>query len=259
MADEGRQVAPVQSLQRGLAVIRAFDAEHARMTLSEVAKQTGLTRATARRFLHTLVSLGYTDTDGREFWLRPRVLELGYAYLSSTSLPDIATPHLKHLTDTVDESSSVSMLDGTDIVYVARVPTRRLMTVAISVGTRFPAYATSMGRVLLAGLDRDERDRVLDAAELVALTPGTITSRARLDEVLDRVAAQGWALVDQELEVGLRSIAAPIHDAHGTVIAAANISMSATQGTVAEAQEHLLPPLLETASQIDRDLRVSAH
>ncbi|QMW68197.1 helix-turn-helix domain-containing protein [Mumia sp. ZJ1417] len=257
MTDEGRPVASVQSLQRGLAVIRAFDADHARMTLSEVAKQTGLTRATARRFLHTLVDLGYTDTDGREFWLRPRVLELGYAYLSSISLPEIATPHLKRLTDEVNESSSVSMLDGSEIVYVARVPTRRLMTVAISVGTRFPAYATSMGRVLLAGLDRDERARVLDTGDLVALTPSTITSRPALDEVLDEVAAQGWALVDQELEVGLRSIAAPIRDAGGAVIAAANISMSATQGTVAEAQERLLPPLLETASQIGRDLRVT--
>lgn len=259
ITDEGRPVASVQSLQRGLAVIRAFDAEHARMTLSEVAKQTGLTRATARRFLHTLVDLGYTDTDGRAFWLRPRVLELGYAYLSSISLPEIATPHLKKLTDQVNESSSVSVLDGTEIVYVARVPTRRLMTVAISVGTRFPAYATSMGRVLLAGLDRDERSRVLDASELLPLTPSTTTSRSRLDEMLDAVAADGFALVDQELEVGLRSIAAPIRDAHGTVIAAANISMSATQGTVDEARDRLVPPLLETTGQIGRDLRVSAR
>ncbi|WP_262851480.1 IclR family transcriptional regulator domain-containing protein [Mumia quercus] len=259
ITDEGRPVASVQSLQRGLTVIRAFDAEHARMTLSEVAKQTGLTRATARRFLHTLVDLGYTDTDGREFWLRPRVLELGYAYLSSISLPEIATPHLKKLTDQVNESSSVSVLDGTEIVYVARVPTRRLMTVAISVGTRFPAYATSMGRVLLAGLDRAERSRVLDDSELQALTPSTTTSRARLDEILDAVAADGFALVDQELEVGLRSIAAPIRDAHGTVIAAANISMSATQGTADEARDRLVPPLLETTAQIGRDLRVSAR
>src|SRR5579875_457972 len=136
----------VQSLDRGLAVIRAFDAQHPELTLSDVARATGLTRAAARRFLHTLVELGYVRSDGRLFALRPKILELGYAYLSSLSLPEIALPHLEQLVERVHESSSVSVLDGDEVVYVARVPTKRIMAVSISVGTRFPAYATSMGR-----------------------------------------------------------------------------------------------------------------
>ncbi|KAA1425496.1 helix-turn-helix domain-containing protein [Mumia zhuanghuii] len=247
----------VQSLQRGLAVIRAFDAEHPRMTLAEVARQTGLTRATARRFLHTLVTLGYTATDGREFWLCPRVLELGYAYLSASSLPEIATPHLKSLTDKARESSSVSVLDGLDIVYVARVPTRRIMTVAISVGTRFPAYVTSMGRVLLAGLPDADRESLFEQMSFDRLTPHTVTSVGALRREVDLVRDQGWALVDQELEIGLRSMAAPVRDPRGQTIAAANISMSATQGSAEEARETLLPLLLDTAAQIERDLRVT--
>src|SRR6476469_6668223 len=146
----------VQSLERGLAVIRAFDTEHPELTLSDVARETGLTRAAARRFLLTLADLGYVRSDGRLFALTARVLELGYAYLSALSLPEIAEPHLEALVADVRESSSLSVLDGDDIVYVARVPTSRIMRVAINVGTRFPAYATSMGRVQLAGLSDDD-------------------------------------------------------------------------------------------------------
>src|SRR5688500_8804191 len=156
MGDRGPDF--VQSLERGLAVIRAFDASHSELTLSEVAASTGVTRAAARRFLLTLAVLGYVRSDGRLFSLTPRVLELGYAYLSSFSLPDVAEPHLEALVAEVNESSSVSVLDGDDVVYIARVPTSRIMTVAISVGTRFPAYATSMGRVLLAGLSDADLD-----------------------------------------------------------------------------------------------------
>jgi IclR family transcriptional regulator, pca regulon regulatory protein len=148
----GRNSDFVQSLDRGLAVIRAFGPDRERLSLSEVARSTGLTRAATRRFLLTLVQLGYVRSDGREFSLRPRVLELGYAYLSGLELPEIAAPHLEELVAKVRESSSISVLDGDHIVYVARVPTKRIMTVAISVGTRFPAYATSMGRVLLAAM-----------------------------------------------------------------------------------------------------------
>ena len=143
----------VQSLERGLAVIRAFDADNPELTLSDVARITGLTRAAARRFLHTLVELGYMRSDGRKFALRPRILELGYAFLSSLSLPEMALPHLEQLVEKVHESSSVSVLDGNEVVYVARVPTKRIMRIAISVGTHFPAYATSMGRVLLAATE----------------------------------------------------------------------------------------------------------
>lgn len=248
-----RPVESVQSLERGLAVIRAFSQRNPRMTLSAVAKETGLTRATARRFLHTLVSLGYTATDGREFWLRPRVLELGYAYLSSISLPELATPHLKQLVDLVNESSSVSVLDGDEIVYIARVPTRRIMTVSISVGTRFPAYATSMGRVLLAGQPTERVDEILGGADVERLTPNTLAGRALRAEI-DRVREQGWAMVDQELELGLRSIAAPIRDARGHTIAAVNVSASATQGTPDDVRERLLPALLEAAAQIEHDV-----
>lgn len=254
-----RPVESVQSLERGLAVIRAFSQRNPRMTLSAVAKETGLTRATVRRFLHTLVSLGYTATDGREFWLRPRVLELGYAYLSSISLPELATPHLKQLVDLVNESSSVSVLDGDEIVYVARVPTRRIMTVAISVGTRFPAYATSMGRVLLAGQPAERVDEILGGAAIERLTPNTLTSVAKLRAEIDRVRKQGWAMVDQELELGLRSIAAPIRDARGRTIAAVNVSASATQGAAADVRDRLLPDLLETAAQIEHDVRAGDH
>ncbi|UYM06753.1 IclR family transcriptional regulator [Solicola gregarius] len=255
MVDEKRPTESVQSLERGLSVIRAFSARNPRMTLSQVAKETGLTRATARRFLHTLVSLGYTATDGREFWLRPHVLELGYAYLSSISLPELATPHLRLLVDKVDESSSVSVLDGADVVYVARVPTRRIMTVSISVGTRFPAYATSMGRVLLAGAPPERVDELLADTEFEALTPKTITTIDKLVAELDRVRERGWAMVDQELELGLRSIAAPIRDAGGRTVAAVNVSASATGGTAADVRKRLLPPLLEAAAQIEKDLR----
>ena len=245
----------VQSLARGLAVIRAFDEDHPEMTLSEVARATELSRASARRFLHTLVQLGYVGTDGRVFALTPRVLELGFAYLSSASLPEIAEPHLERLVEQVHESASVSVLDGADIVYVARVPVSRIMTVSITIGTRFPAFATSMGRVLLAHLPADEQEQYLQTAELSALAPRTTTSAAALREELTRVREQGWALVDQELEAGLRSVAAPISD-RGRVLAAVNVSSHASRTSSAEVHQHLLPPLLETARQIEADLRV---
>src|SRR3954471_18296290 len=186
----------VQSLERGLAVIRAFDAEHPELTLSDVARSTGLTRAAARRFLLTLCDLGYVRSDGRLFMLTARVLELGYAYLSALSLPEVAEPHLEALVAEVRESSSLSVLDGDDIVYVARVPTSRIMRVAINVGTRFPAYATSMGRVLLAGLPEPELSAYLGRAAIGPLTARAIDNAEALEQELDRVREQGWALVD---------------------------------------------------------------
>jgi IclR family transcriptional regulator, pca regulon regulatory protein len=244
----------VQSLGRGLAVIRAFDADRPQMSLSEVARATQLPRAAARRFLHTLVALGYMSTDGRLFALRPRILELGYAYLSSLTLPEVATPHLKDLVSQVQESSSVSVLDGEEVVYVARVPTRRIMTVAISVGTRFPAYATSMGRVLLAGHDDEWLATYLDSARLQPLTPRTITSPKALLEELRGIRAQGWALVDEELEEGLRAIAAPLRDGEGRVVAAVNLSAQAQRWSPERIRADLLPPLLRTAARIEEDL-----
>lgn len=248
----------VQSLARGLAVIKAFDADTPRLTLSDVARATGLTRAAARRFLLTLADLGYVRSDGRWFTLTPRVLELGYAYLSSQTLPEIAEPHLERLVAEVHESSSVSVLDGSDIVYVARVATARIMTVAITVGTRFPAHATSMGRVLLAGLSDTELNRRLESQELVARTARTITDRARLRDELRRVRRQGHAIVDQELEEGLRSVAVPIRDTTGSVVAAANLSTHSSRTSLEEIRKRLVPALRETADHIEADLRLAA-
>jgi IclR family pca regulon transcriptional regulator len=244
----------VQSLERGLAVICAFDAEHPELTLSEVARATALTRAAARRFLHTLVELGYVRTDGRLFSLRPRVLQLGYAYLSSLTLPEVAEPHLEQLVATVRESSSVSVLDRDEVVYVARVPTKRIMTVAISVGTRFPAYATSMGRVLLAGQSDAWIEEYLASVNLQPLSRYTVTKPARLRAELIRVRERGWALVDQELEEGLRAVAAPIRDGTGEVVAAVNISSHASRGSLTAMRDELLPHLLKTAALIEDDL-----
>ncbi|MCL2583451.1 MAG: helix-turn-helix domain-containing protein [Streptosporangiales bacterium] len=244
----------VQSLDRGLSVIRAFDADHPKLTLSEVASATGLSRAAARRFLHTLVHLGYMHAHEGRFSLRPRILELGYAYLSSLSLPEVALPYLEELSAQVHESCSVSELDDEEVVYIARVPTKRIMTVSISVGTRFPAYATSMGRVLLAHRDSGWLDGYLRTATFSHLTGHTITDAGSLRAELKRIAEQGWAVVDQELEDGLRSVAAPIRDSAGTVVAAANVSTHAGRRSLESVTADLLPPLLAAVGRIEQDL-----
>ncbi|GHG11220.1 IclR family transcriptional regulator [Amycolatopsis bullii] len=248
----------VQSLERGLAVIKAFHAGASELTLSDVARATGLTRAAARRFLLTLADLGYVRTDGKYFSLTARVLELGYAYLSSMTLPEVAQPHLEQLSARVHESSSVSVLEGTDIVYVARVAVSRIMTVSINVGTRFPAYATSMGHVLLAGLGEADLEAYFEVASLDRLTDHTVTAPAHLRRELAKVAAQGWAMVDQELEEGLRSVAAPIRSRTGQVVAAVNLSTHASRTTAESVRKDLVPPLLETARAIEADLAVGA-
>jgi IclR family transcriptional regulator, pca regulon regulatory protein len=248
----------VQSLDRGLAVIKAFGPERERLSLSEVARATGLTRAAARRFLLTLVKLGYVRSDGREFSLRPRVLELGYAYLSGLAMPEIAAPYLEELVAKLRESSSISVLDGHHIVYVARVPTKRIMTVAISVGTRFPAFATSMGRVLLAALSEADLDRYLAEATFEPLTDRTVTDPVQLKKIVREVGEQGYAIVDQELEEGLRAIAAPIHGSADGVTAAINVSAHASRVSLEAMRTDLLPAMLETARQIETDLRSQA-
>jgi IclR family transcriptional regulator, pca regulon regulatory protein len=247
----------VQSLERGLAVIRAFDAEHRELTLSEVARATGLTRAAARRFLLTLVRLGYVHAAGGRFSLRPRVLELGFAYLSSLSLPEVAQPHMEQLVAKINESSSISVLDDTDIVYVARVPTRRIMSITLAVGTRLPAYATSMGRVLLAALPEAELEERLARVDLRPLTKRTVTDRDELRRVLAGVRRQGYAVVDQELEEGLRSGAVPIRDASGQVVAALNVSVHASRTSMQALRSDFLRPALEAAEGIEGELRES--
>ena len=246
----------VQSLARGLAVIRAFAAQHPEMTLSEVAARTSLTRATARRFLHTLVGLGYVRTDGRVFTLAPLVLQLGYAYLSGQRLPELAQPILEELSHRHGESTSLAILDGTDIVYLTRIHTRRIITVGISPGTRFPAHATSMGRVLLAGLAPAELEDYFARAELAPLTARTLTSREAIEAELARVREAGYAVVDQELEVGLRSVAVPVPGSDGRTVAAINVALSARLDGAGHAEERdaevarLVPELHAAAASI---------
>jgi IclR family pca regulon transcriptional regulator len=258
---DGGRSDTVQSLARGLAVIRAFDAEHPELTLSEVARRADITRAAAGRFLRTLEQLGYVRGSagpgvGRTFALTPRVLELGFSYLSALSIPEVVQPHLERLSREVDESVSAAVLDGGDIVYIARVPTRRIMSVRITIGTRFPAFATSMGRVLLAGMPEPALDLLLAASVRPSLTERTVTDADALRAELDRVRAQGWALIDGELEPGLRSVAVPLHDRRGAVVAAVNVSTSATRDTVEHVVEQYLPPLQRTAAAIDAELRL---
>lgn len=244
----------IQSLVRGLAVIRAFDAAHPAMTLSEVARATGLTRASARRFLLTLAHAGYVHAEGGVYSLRPRVLELGYTYLSSMSLPEVAEPHLEQLAAEVHESSSMCVLDGDDTVYVARASTSRIMAVSISVGSRFPAYVTSMGRVLLAALSPDALDAYLQRVTFRRFTAQTITNTETLRRELDQVRFRGWALVDQELEEGLRALAVPVRARDGRTVAAVNISSHASRAGRASMRRDLLPPLLGTVARIEADL-----
>jgi IclR family pca regulon transcriptional regulator len=247
----------VQSLERGLKVIQALSSPEPQ-SVSEVARETGLSRASVRRFLLTLEQLDYVSEAGGRFALTPRVLGLGYSYLSSLTFPEVALPHLRRLVQEVEESSSISVLEGDDVVYVARVPTRRIMSVTISIGTRFPAYATSMGRVLLAGLEDSELDSRLARADLQALTGKTITSVEALRNEIDRARRQDYALVSEELEEGLRSVAVPIRDGDGDVLAAVNLSVQASRTSVAEMKSRLLPPLTDTAAEIERDLRAGS-
>ncbi|MEU7283520.1 IclR family transcriptional regulator C-terminal domain-containing protein [Streptomyces sp. NPDC045431] len=246
----------IESLARGLTVLTAFGEGRDALTLSAVAEATGLARATARRALITLEHLGYVTAYERTFRLTPRVLGLGYPPLSRTTLPAIAAPHLAALATRVHDSASLAVLDGDDIRYTARVATSRVMSVNITVGTRFPAYATSMGRVMLAGLPGGERRERLARAELTALTPYTVTDPAELAAVLDGVAARGYALVDEELEEGLRSIAVPVRDRAGTVVAAANVAMHSVRRSAEECVAQVLPELRAAADRIEADLAV---
>lgn len=249
----------VQSLERGLSVIRAFSRDRPRLTLSDVARETGTTRAAARRFLITLESLGYVSSEGRLFSLRPSVLQLGYAYLSSFSMAEIAQDHLERLAGEMHESCSASVLDGQDIVYVARASTNRILATGLSIGARLPAYCTSMGRVLLASLSDDQLNAYLASADLRPLTNRTITDPELLRAELTRVRRQGWCILDQELEEGVRSAAVPVHDGQDRVIAAVNISAHAMRIDMATLESSFLPRILDCAKQIDSDLAGRRH
>jgi IclR family pca regulon transcriptional regulator len=244
----------VQSLARGLAVIRAFDAENPALTLSDVARRAGVSRAAARRLLLTLVELGYAEFDTRLFRLRPKVLELGFSYLHGTGLWGAAQPVMVELVERLHESCSAAVLDGDDIVYVARVPTRtRIMSITLGLGSRLPAHLTSMGRVLLAALPGAELERRLAALGAVeARTERTLADAAALHRAIAKVRTQGFAILDQELEPGLRSVAVPVHGPAGAVIAALNVGTHASRVTMEDLKGRVLPALKETAEAVSR-------
>ncbi|MGH8870860.1 MAG: IclR family transcriptional regulator domain-containing protein [Acidimicrobiia bacterium] len=251
--ERGHDADFVQSFARGLAVIKSFGAETPAQSLADVARATKLSRATVRRLLLTLERLGYaTSVDGR-FRLTPRLLDLGYAHLSSLDFASIATSYLEELRGKLNESSSVSVLDDTDVIYVARVPAKRIMTVSIGLGSRFPAFQTSMGRVLLAELDDDDIVDRFERSDRSYSTPSTVDSSVELLRRIEEVRAQGWALVDQELELGVRSVAAPLRDKSG-VIAAVNVSTHVSRTEVEELLGRFLPALLEAAAAINHAL-----
>jgi IclR family transcriptional regulator, pca regulon regulatory protein len=253
----------VVSLARGIEIIRAFASADATtspalsnfrladaLTLSEVAARTGLARAVVRRFLYTLAELGYVTTDGKYFRLTAKILDLGYAYLSSFSLPKIAERFLEEVTLETKESSSASVLDGHEIVYVARVQTRRIMSISLGIGSRLPAFCTSMGRVLLAHLQADDLDRYLKNAKFTRFTEKTICDPESLRKELVTVTKQGFALVDQELELGLRSLAVPVFAGGAKAVAAINIGTQAARTPKSELGQRFLPVLRKAAKSI---------
>jgi len=242
----------VQSFARGLEVIRSFNAQASAQTLSEVAAATGLTRAGARRILLTLQTLGYVESDGRLFRLTPRILDLGFAYLSSMPIWDLAEPGMESLVDRVRESCSAAVLDGLDIVYVLRVHTHKIMSTNLGVGSRLPAFWTSLGRVLLAALPEAELRERLQRAPRQAFTQHTVLDDEGLLERIAEARRQGWCLVNQELEEGLISIAAPLRNRAGHTVAALNISGQANRTSAGMMRDELLPALLQTTQSISR-------
>lgn len=244
----------VQSLARGLEVIRAFDAAHRHQTLEGIADTTGLSRAAAQRLLRTLVELGYVRSEAGGYILTPRVLDLGYGEMSNLTLPRIAEPHLDSLAARTNESCSVAVLAGADVVYVARTSRKRIMTTSITVGTRFPAWVTALGRVLIANQPDRWIEEYLATAPLVRHTDRTVTDRCQLRQILTGVRSRGYATVDRELEPFLRSLAAPIRERDGAVVAAMNISSPAGAGDLEGTPRRLLPMLLDTIDDLQRDL-----
>jgi IclR family pca regulon transcriptional regulator len=243
----------IEALARGLDVITAFGAARPAMTLAEVASATGLARPTARRILLTLAELGYVRTVERGYTLTPRVLDLGVSYVDALGLWDVARPHLERLVARTGESCSIAQLDGSDIVYVARVAVPKIVSLTVQIGTRFPALPTSLGKVQLAALPSDELERVLAEPTRSGLTPRWRPDREERDAVLREVRARGWALTDEQLAAGIRSVAAPLRDGEGRVIAGVNVNCHAAETSVEHLVEHHLPLLLQAAGDISAD------
>ncbi|MGO4000070.1 MULTISPECIES: pca regulon transcriptional regulator PcaR [Pseudomonas] len=243
------------SLARGLAVVQAFQERKRHLTIAQISHRTEIPRAAVRRCLHTLIKLGYATTDGRTYSLLPKVLTLGHAYLSSTPLAVSAQPYLDRMSEQLHEACNMATLEGNDILYIARsATTQRLISVDLSVGGRLPAYCTSMGRILLAALDDASLREYLDSADLQAKTSRTLHTPEALLECLQEVRQQGWCVVDQELEQGLRSIAVPVYDASGQVLAALNISTHAGRVSRNELEQRFLPGLLSASRELSAQL-----
>lgn len=243
----------IEALARGLEVITAFQAQRPVMSLTEIATVTGLARPTARRILLTLGELGYVRPAERGFALTPRVLELGVAYVRSTGLWDVARPHMERLVDRTHESCSIAQLDGSDVVYVARVSVPKIVALAVQIGTRFPALQTSLGKILLAALPGDEVDRILAEPTRSGLVPRVQPSRDEREATLREVRARGWAMTDEELTRAIRSVAAPLRDGSGRIVAAINVNVHAAETPMDQLLEEHLPLLLQTAGAISAD------
>ncbi|GAA0548709.1 IclR family transcriptional regulator C-terminal domain-containing protein [Paractinoplanes ferrugineus] len=260
MTDIGRGAGPdfIEALARGLDVLRSFRPGTPAMTLSEIAGHTGLARPTVRRILITLEALGYVRQADRGYALTPRVLELGMAYVNSLSMWDAARPHMEKLVAQTNESTSMAQLDGSDIVYVARVAVPKIVTLSVTIGTRFPAAATSMGKVLLAALPPAALAELLAQSSRSGITPRRQPSAADLEAALREVRAKGWALADQDLAPGVRSVATGVRDGDGNVVAAINVTVHAAETTVETLLEDHLPKLLRTAADISHDWALTA-
>lgn len=256
--DDGRD--RIQSIERGFAVLLAFDVERTNPTLAELAATTGLSRPAVRRILLTLRALGYVEPTGSSRWrLTPRVLSIGQHYSATNAVVDIAQPHMIRLVELTEESASLGALDGDEVVYIARVPARRVLTITASAGTRVPVHATSLGRVLLAAAPPDAVDQYLENPGLRALTPHTITDPDQFRAALDRVRHQGWSLVSEEREEGLIAVAAPVRDHAGTVVAALASSSSIGRASPGHVERHVIPTLIELADRISADLGYRSH
>jgi IclR family pca regulon transcriptional regulator len=247
----------VQGLERGLAVIRSFSPEAPSLSIAQVAQRTGLTRAAARRYLKTLEVLGYVVQDADRFSLTPRLLDLGFTYLSTLDVTSVVQPFMEQVTDRLHESCSVSVLDNHDVVYVARRAANRIMSINLAVGSRLPAHATSMGKVLLAHLPPGELEHYFESVEREPLTENTITEERALRAVLEEVRENGWAIANEESELGVRSVAAPLVGRGGEVHAAINVSAHAARVSLQQLKREYLPVLLEAARGISETLGAS--
>ncbi|MFI0842798.1 IclR family transcriptional regulator C-terminal domain-containing protein [Mesorhizobium sp. IMUNJ 23232] len=241
----------VGSLEKGLGVIEILAAHPAGLTLTETAERAGLTRAGARRLLLTLVAAGYATQNGRVFALSPKLLSLSRAWLEGASLWSFAEPFMREVAAEMNESCSAAVLSDHDVVYVARIPGARIMRVALQVGTRLPAYCTSMGRVLMSGMTQEQLADFLGGMTIEPNTPKTVTDRREIAQKVRQAAEQGFALVDEELELGLRSIAVPVRDRQGAIVAAINVSTQSARFSVAEMERTILPPLKHAAEKIE--------